>query len=119
MRLQEGRHVTPEKRRHPDPLGDTTRYAIKRIWSKSDDIGIAAVVSTEKLNITAGKYVGKDDPYAYAGARAAYLPSARCSSHTCSRPSWQAGCAAPTMVDGILVRSRSPIPCSSTVRPAS
>lgn len=43
-------------------LGDTTRYAIKRIWSKFDDIGIGAVVSTEKLNISAGKYVGKDDP---------------------------------------------------------
>jgi len=43
-------------------LGDTTRYAIKRIWSKIPEIGIGAVVSTEKLNITAGKYVGKDDP---------------------------------------------------------
>lgn len=43
-------------------LGDTTRYAIKRVMSKSDDLGIAAVVSTEKLNIAAGKYVGKDDP---------------------------------------------------------
>ncbi len=43
-------------------LGDTTRYAIKKIYSKYEDIGIAAVVSTEKLNISAGKYVGKDDP---------------------------------------------------------
>lgn len=43
-------------------LGDTTRYAIKRIWSKNPDIGVGACVSTEKLNITAGKYVGKDDP---------------------------------------------------------
>jgi fructose 1,6-bisphosphate aldolase/phosphatase len=43
-------------------LGDTTRYAIKRVYSKDDKIGIAAVVSTEKLNIAAGKYVGKDDP---------------------------------------------------------
>ena len=43
-------------------LGDTTRYAIKRVMSKSEDLGIAAVVSTEKLNIAAGKYVGKDDP---------------------------------------------------------
>lgn len=41
-------------------LGDTTRYAVKRVVHK--DLGIAAVVSTEKLNITAGKYVGKDDP---------------------------------------------------------
>ncbi len=43
-------------------LGDTTRYAIKRIFSKNDDLGQASVVSTEKLNISAGKYVGKDDP---------------------------------------------------------
>ncbi|MCL2607939.1 MAG: fructose-1,6-bisphosphatase [Methanomassiliicoccaceae archaeon] len=42
-------------------LGDTTRYAIKRVTSRSG-IGPAAVVSTDKLNMTAGKYVGKDDP---------------------------------------------------------
>ena len=42
-------------------LGDTTRYAIKRINSRSG-AGPAAVVSTDKLNMTAGKYVGKDDP---------------------------------------------------------
>ena len=42
-------------------LGDTTRYAIKRVTSRSG-IGPAAVVSTDKLNLTAGKYVGKDDP---------------------------------------------------------
>lgn len=45
-------------------LGDTYRYAIKRIYSKDKKIGIAAVVSTEKLNVLAGKYVGKDDPVA-------------------------------------------------------
>ncbi|MBM4237226.1 MAG: fructose 1,6-bisphosphatase [Euryarchaeota archaeon] len=43
-------------------LGDTTRYAIKRVMSRIDNIGVAAVVSTEKLNLAAGKYVGKDDP---------------------------------------------------------
>ena len=43
-------------------VGDTTRYAIKRIYSKNEELGIAAVVSTERLNIIAGKYVGKDDP---------------------------------------------------------
>lgn len=42
-------------------LGDTTRYAIKRVTSRVG-IGPAAVVSTDKLNLTAGKYVGKDDP---------------------------------------------------------
>ncbi|UCE91821.1 MAG: fructose 1,6-bisphosphatase [Methanobacteriota archaeon] len=41
-------------------IGDTTRYAVKRVTHR--DIGIAAVVSTEKLNMLAGKYVGKDDP---------------------------------------------------------
>lgn len=42
-------------------LGDTSRYAIKRINSRSG-IGPACVVSTDKLNLTAGKYIGKDDP---------------------------------------------------------
>jgi len=42
-------------------LGDTTRYAIKRVTSRVG-LGPAAVVSTDKLNLTAGKYVGKDDP---------------------------------------------------------
>jgi fructose 1,6-bisphosphate aldolase/phosphatase len=42
-------------------LGDTSRYAIKRIEARSG-VGPACVVSTDKLNLTAGKYVGKDDP---------------------------------------------------------
>lgn len=42
-------------------LGDTSRYAIKRICSRAG-LGPAVVVSTDKLNLTAGKYVGKDDP---------------------------------------------------------
>jgi len=41
-------------------LGDTTRYAVKRVIHHT--LGISAVVSTEKLNMLAGKYVGKDDP---------------------------------------------------------
>lgn len=45
-------------------IGDITRYAIKRIWSKDESIGIAATISTEKLSLIAGKYVGKDDPVA-------------------------------------------------------
>lgn len=45
-------------------IGDITRYAIKRVYSKQEKIGIAAVVSTEKLSLLAGKYVGKDDPVA-------------------------------------------------------
>ena len=45
-------------------IGDITRYAIKRIESKDKTLGTAAVVSTEKLSLIAGKYVGKDDPVA-------------------------------------------------------
>ncbi len=44
-------------------IGDPTRYVIKRIYRKSDG-EIAAVVSSERLNLIAGKYVGKDDPVA-------------------------------------------------------
>jgi len=51
-------------------LSDTTRYAIKRIISREQGIGPAAVVSTEKLNVTAGKYVGKDDPVCVLRAQA-------------------------------------------------
>ncbi|MFP4170915.1 MAG: fructose-1,6-bisphosphatase [Methanomassiliicoccales archaeon] len=53
-------------------LGDTTRYAIKRIISKNEDLGTAAVVSTDKLNLTAGKYVGKDDPVAVVRAQSGF-----------------------------------------------
>ncbi|NLL95060.1 MAG: fructose 1,6-bisphosphatase [Thermoplasmatales archaeon] len=54
-------------------LGDTTRYAVKRVFSRSG-IGTAAVVSTDKLNLTAGKYVGKDDPVCVVRAQSG-LPS--------------------------------------------
>ncbi len=56
-------------------IGDITRYAIKRIFSKDKSIGIAAVVSTEKLSLIAGKYVGKDDPVALVRAQSG-LPAA-------------------------------------------
>jgi fructose 1,6-bisphosphate aldolase/phosphatase len=55
-------------------LSDTTRYAIKHIYSKDDAIGIAVAVSTERLSFIAGKYVGKDDPVAVARCQAG-LPS--------------------------------------------
>jgi fructose 1,6-bisphosphate aldolase/phosphatase len=42
-------------------IGTTENYMIKRIWRNSDD-EIAAVSSTTKLSLIAGKYVGKDDP---------------------------------------------------------
>ena len=54
-------------------LGDTSRYAIKRITSRSG-IGPACVVSTDKLNLTAGKYIGKDDPVCICRAQSG-LPS--------------------------------------------
>jgi len=42
-------------------IGTTDRYCISRIWRAVDDL-IAAVSSTTKLSLIAGKYVGKDDP---------------------------------------------------------
>ncbi len=54
-------------------LGDTSRYAIKRIDSRAG-VGPACVVSTDKLNLTAGKYVGKDDPVCICRAQSG-LPS--------------------------------------------
>ena len=54
-------------------LGDTSRYAIKRIDSRAG-IGPACVVSTDKLNLTAGKYIGKDDPVCVCRAQSG-LPS--------------------------------------------
>ena len=41
-------------------IGTTGRYEIKSITTKNGEP--AAVVSVEKLNMTAGRYVGKDDP---------------------------------------------------------
>jgi fructose 1,6-bisphosphate aldolase/phosphatase len=42
-------------------IGSTERFMIKAIYRKSDG-EIAAVASTQKLALIAGKYVGKDDP---------------------------------------------------------
>jgi len=42
-------------------IGAMDRYIIKHIYRRSDD-EIAAVASTDKLSLIAGKYVGKDDP---------------------------------------------------------
>lgn len=44
-------------------IGTTGRYIIRRIYRKSDNL-LAAVVSVERLNLIAGRYVGKDDPVA-------------------------------------------------------
>ncbi len=57
---------TPEEMYHLLALiGTTSTYAIKRIYKRgkgSEEDRIAAVVCTEKLSYSAGRYVGKDDP---------------------------------------------------------
>lgn len=52
-------------------LGSTGRYVIKRIFKKEND-EIAASVSTERLNLMAGQYVGKDDPVAIVRAQSGF-----------------------------------------------
>jgi len=42
-------------------IGAPTRYAVKAVYHKTSG-EIAAVSSTERLSLIAGKYVGKDDP---------------------------------------------------------
>lgn len=41
-------------------IGSTFRYTVKAVYTKKNEI--AAVSSTQKLSVQAGKYVGKDDP---------------------------------------------------------
>ncbi len=52
-------------------IGTPGRYVIKHIYRKSDG-EIAAVVSSERLNLIAGKYVGKDDPVAIVRAQSGF-----------------------------------------------
>jgi fructose 1,6-bisphosphate aldolase/phosphatase len=42
-------------------IGSPGRFTIKHVFSRADQ-SIAAVTSTERLSLIAGKYVGKDDP---------------------------------------------------------
>ena len=49
-------------------IGTTGRYVIRKVYRKSDNL-LAAVVSVERLNLIAGKYVGKDDPVAVVRAQ--------------------------------------------------
>jgi len=56
-------------------LGTTSTYAIKRIYKKGTEPAeerIAAEVCTEKLNVLAGKYVGKDDPVCIVRAQSGF-----------------------------------------------
>lgn len=45
-------------------IGAPGKYVVKYVYSKTPDLGIAAAISTDKLSLIAGKYVGKDDPVA-------------------------------------------------------
>lgn len=49
-------------------IGTPGRYIVRRVHRKSDNL-LAAVVSVERLNLIAGKYVGKDDPVAIVRAQ--------------------------------------------------
>ncbi|WXG45321.1 MAG: fructose-1,6-bisphosphate aldolase/phosphatase [Candidatus Atabeyarchaeum deiterrae] len=49
-------------------IGTTGRYIIRRILRTSDNF-FAAAVSTTRLSLIAGKYVGKDDPVALVRAQ--------------------------------------------------
>jgi fructose 1,6-bisphosphate aldolase/phosphatase len=41
-------------------IGATGRYCVRRVYTKNNEI--AAVSSTQRMNLMAGKYIGKDDP---------------------------------------------------------
>ncbi len=49
-------------------IGTPSRYVVRRVYRKSDNLQ-AAAVSVERLNLIAGKYVGKDDPVAIVRAQ--------------------------------------------------
>jgi fructose 1,6-bisphosphate aldolase/phosphatase len=49
-------------------IGTTGRFVIRRVYRKSDNL-LSAVVSVERLNLIAGRYVGKDDPVAIVRAQ--------------------------------------------------
>ncbi len=49
-------------------IGTPSRYVIKHVFRKTDR-EVAAVVSSERLNLIAGRYVGKDDPVAIVRAQ--------------------------------------------------
>jgi fructose 1,6-bisphosphate aldolase/phosphatase len=51
-------------------IGTPSRYVIRRVFRK--DGNIAAVVAVERLNLIAGKYVGKDDPVMIVRAQSGF-----------------------------------------------
>ncbi|MEB3774682.1 MAG: fructose-1,6-bisphosphatase [Desulfurococcales archaeon] len=52
-------------------IGTPSRYIIKRVFRKSDR-EIGAVVSSERLSLIAGRYVGKDDPVMIVRAQSGF-----------------------------------------------
>ncbi len=52
-------------------IGTPGRFIVRRIYRKSDG-EIGAVVSVERLNLIAGKYVGKDDPVAIVRSQSGF-----------------------------------------------
>ncbi|AUB55856.1 MULTISPECIES: fructose-1,6-bisphosphate aldolase/phosphatase [Methanobacterium] len=52
-------------------IGTISRYVIKRV-RRIDDNEIAASISTERLNLMAGAYVGKDDPVAIVRSQSGF-----------------------------------------------
>jgi fructose 1,6-bisphosphate aldolase/phosphatase len=52
-------------------IGATGRFCIKRVFNKETK-DIAAVSSTQRLNLMAGRYVGKDDPVCIVRCQSGY-----------------------------------------------
>ncbi len=52
-------------------IGEPGRYVVRRVYAK-DPREPAAAVSTTRLNLIAGKYVGKDDPVAVVRAQSRF-----------------------------------------------
>ncbi len=53
-------------------VGAPSKYVIKHVYSKNPELGIAASISTDKLALIAGKYVGKDDPVAIVRSQSGF-----------------------------------------------
>ncbi len=52
-------------------IGQPGRYVIKSVFRKSDG-EVAAVTSTQRLNLMAGRYIGKDDPVMIVRAQSGF-----------------------------------------------
>ena len=53
-------------------IGAPSKYVVKYVDSKDPNLGRAAAVSTDKLALIAGKYVGKDDPVAIVRSQSGF-----------------------------------------------